>query len=62
MKARELRDLSVEELQAREGELRRELMNLRFQNATREIVNPKRIPHVKRTIARILTVLEEKGA
>ncbi len=61
MNAKELRELSVEELTAREGELRQELFNLRFQHATRQLENTARLPAVKKEIARIFTVLGEKG-
>jgi large subunit ribosomal protein L29 len=60
MKASELRDMSVEELRGKESELRKELFNLRFQQATGEIENPLRIRTVRRDIARVLTVVNEK--
>ncbi len=61
MKASELRDLSITELEQKESDLRKEFFNLRFQKATGEIVNPRRITQVKRDIARILTVVGEKA-
>lgn len=61
MNTRELRELSGEELSARETELRQELFNLRFQHATRQLDNTARMPAVKREIARILTVLRERA-
>ncbi len=61
MKATELREMSVGELEQKETDLRREFLNLRVQQATGEIVNPKRMGHVRRDIARILTVLREKA-
>lgn len=60
MRAAELKDMGVEELQKKEQELRKELFNLRFQQATGEIENPMRIRLVRKDIARILTVLTEK--
>jgi large subunit ribosomal protein L16 len=51
MKAVELRDLTVEELQGKEQDLRRELFNLRFQSATGEIENPRRIRRGRRELA-----------
>ncbi len=60
MKASELRDMSVEELKGKESELRKELFNLRFQQATGEIENPLRIRTVRKDIARVLTVMNEK--
>jgi large subunit ribosomal protein L29 len=60
MKAAELRDKTVEELHAAEGDLRKELFNLRFQQATGEIQDPNRLRSAKREIARILGVVTEK--
>lgn len=60
MKANELRDLSAEELAAKMADLKKESFNLRFQLATGEIENPMRIREVRRTLAKIRTVLREK--
>ena len=60
MKTNELRDLSVEELQTKENELKAELFNLRFQNATNQLDNPMRIVEVKKTIARVKTIISER--
>jgi len=60
MKAAELRESTVEELGKKEQDLRRELFNLRFQQATGEIENPMRIRAIKKDIARVLTVAREK--
>ncbi len=62
MKATELRNLSVEELEAKVAELKKELFNLRFQSAVNQLENPHRITEVKRDIARVLTVIREKNA
>jgi len=59
-KVRELRDLSNEELQRRLGSLKEELFNLRFQLATGQLENPMRVREVKRTIARVKTILRER--
>ena len=59
MKASELRELSVEELQTKLTELKEELFNLRFQLAVNQLDNPMRIKAVKKDIARIMTVLNE---
>ena len=61
MKASELRELSSEELNDRLDHLRDELFNLKFQNATGQLENPMRVPQTKKDIARILTILKEKG-
>ena len=60
MKAAELRENTKEELQSKEQDLRRELFNLRFQQATGEIENPMRIRAIKKDIARVLTIANEK--
>jgi len=60
MKAAELRESTVEELGKKEQDLRRELFNLRFQQATGEIENPMRIRAIKKDIARVLTIANEK--
>jgi large subunit ribosomal protein L29 len=56
-----MRDNTVEELRQLEQDLRKELFNLRFQSATGEIENPRRIRVVRKEIARVLTVLTEKA-
>jgi large subunit ribosomal protein L29 len=61
MKAAELRETTVEELRKKEQDLRKELFNLRFQQATGEIENPMRIRAIKKNIAKILTVITEKN-
>ncbi len=60
MKASKLREMTVEELKAKEKELRKELLHLRIQKATGDIQNPNRISQLKRDIARILTIITEK--
>jgi large subunit ribosomal protein L29 len=61
MKAKELRQLSEGELLIKEKELNEELFNLRFQHATGQLDNVMRIPHIKRDIARVKTILKEKA-
>ncbi len=60
MKARELRDMTDDELQVKLEERRQELFNLRFQSATGALENPARLKLAKREIARILTVRSER--
>ena len=62
MKAVELNKLSVEELNAKLVELKKELFNLRFQHAVNQLENPHKMTEVKRDIARVMTVLNEKNA
>lgn len=59
MKASELRDMSVEELQTKLTELKEELFNLRFQLAVNQLENSSSIGAVKKDIARISTVLRQ---
>ena len=51
MKAKEIRELSVEELEVKLTDLKKDLFNLRLQNATNQLDNPTRIAEVKRDIA-----------
>ena len=60
MKARELRELSEDELQAKERELTEQLFKLRFQHSLGQLENAMKLRNVKRDIARIKTVLEDK--
>ena len=59
MKAKEIRELSVEELEVKLADLKKDLFNLRLQNATNQLDNPTRIAEVKRDIARVNTILRE---
>jgi large subunit ribosomal protein L29 len=56
----EVRELDVEELKRRVSETRRELFNLRFQHATGQLENTGQLKEVRRNIARLLTVLNQK--
>jgi large subunit ribosomal protein L29 len=56
----ELRELADEELVTRVRELKEELFNLRFQNATGQLDNNRRLQTVRRDIARIYTVMRER--
>ncbi|MDR7328512.1 50S ribosomal protein L29 [Corynebacterium guangdongense] len=58
--ASEFRELSNEDLNARLADAKEELFNLRFQLATGQLTNNRRIGTVKRDIARLLTVLRER--
>lgn len=60
MKAEELRSKSVDELNASIADLNQEMFNLRFQLHTGHLENTARISQVRREIARIKTVLNEK--
>ncbi len=60
MKVTELRELSTAELLEKLSQSKQELFNLRFQNAINQLENPKRIGEVKKTIARINTIINER--
>ena len=60
MDATKLRDLSLEELQEQFRQAKEELFNLRFQHATNQLDNPKRISEVKKSIAKVKTVIRER--
>lgn len=60
VKAGAMRDMTVDEITQRVGELREELFNLRFRNTMRQLDNPLKIRESRREMARLLTVLREK--
>ena len=60
MKASEVRNLSVAELNTKLDSLKKDLFLLRMQHATNHLDNPIRISNVRRDIARVKTVLHEK--
>ena len=60
MKAKELKNLSAEELSKKLDELKKDLFMLRMQHATKQLDNPMRLNAVKKDIARIKTIIREK--
>lgn len=60
MKASKLREFSKEELKAKVSDLKRELLNLRFEAASTQIKNPLKKKEIRKNIARILTIIKEK--
>ena len=60
MKAKEIRDFTLEELNTKLSDLKVELFNLRFQHATNQLDNPIKIKMVKKDIARVKTIMKEK--
>lgn len=60
MKASEIREKSQTELQEELHELKSELFKLRFQLATNQLENPMKLKEVKRSIARIKTIMRER--
>ena len=59
---KDLRAMSVEELNAKLKELKEELFTLRFQHAINQLDNPQKMVEVKKNIARVMTILSEKNA
>ncbi len=60
MKANKMRELTAQELNDRERELKTELFNLRFQLATGQLDNTQRINQCKKDIARVKTLIRER--
>ena len=60
MKAKEIKDMSVAELNEKLAELKQELFNLRFQHAVNQLENPLRMKAVKRDIARVKTFIRKQ--
>ena len=61
MKAATLREMTTVELEERLEQDRQELFNLRFQAATQQIDNPRRLRELRKNVARILTLLQERA-
>ena len=62
MKASQLRDQTMEELQDRERELSEQLFALRLQKVTGQLEKPARVRQVRKDLARVLTILHERQA
>ena len=60
MKANEIRNMSVSELEQKLADLKKDLFMLRMQHATNHLDNPIKISNVRRDIARVKTVLRQK--
>ena len=60
MKANEIKDMTVDELNSKLAELKQELFNLRFQHAVNLLENPKRLQAVKKDIARVKTFIRKQ--
>lgn len=62
MKAKELRELTPEEITKRQKDLREEVFNLRFRHSTGQLENTSRMKIVRKDLARITMVLREKAS
>ena len=60
MKAEEIRELSVDEIEAQIGQAKEELFRLRLRSATQELENPALVKGLRRDIARMRTILRER--
>ncbi|CAM2804146.1 50S ribosomal protein L29 [Fructilactobacillus fructivorans] len=60
MKAKEINELTTDEMRAKEQDYKKELFNLRFQLATGQLENTARLKTVRKTIARIKTALRQQ--
>ena len=62
MKAGEIRQMNLEEMQLKRGELKQELFNLRFQHEIGQLENPQRMKQIKKDIARLNTIVRQSDA
>lgn len=62
MKAIEIRELSVEQIEAKLHDVKEELMKLRFQQATGELTDTSRLRQMRRDIARLSSIINERKA
>ncbi len=60
MKAADIRKMEIHEIESKLEEAREELMNLRFQQVTGQLTDTNRMRFLRRDIARLLTVLNER--
>lgn len=61
MKASKYRDMTIDQLDAESLDLAQQLFRLRFQKATGQVDNPLKIREIRKDLARVKTVLAEKG-
>ena len=61
MKAKELREMSAENLKKKEQDLREDYFKLRFQHGIRKLENPARLAQLRKDIARVQTIINEQA-
>lgn len=61
MKLKEIREMTPEELKKKERDLREDLFKLKFQHGTRSLENPARLAQLRKNIARVRTIMNEKA-
>jgi len=62
MKAKELRELTPEEIAKKQKDLKEEVFNLRFRHSTGQLENTSRMKIIKKDLARVTMVLREKAS
>ena len=62
MKAAKIREMTADEVATKEKDLREELFRLRFQHATGQLENPIKMRHLRRELARVMTIRREMAA
>ena len=62
MKSSEIREMSLDEMKAKEKELVKELFSIRMRHATAQLEDPLKIRHLRKDIARVKTIIAEKGS
>ena len=62
MNVNEIKELETSEIESKVRELKQDLCALRFQHATGQLDNPNELRKIRRTIARMLTILEQRKA
>ena len=62
MNVKEIRELETSEIESKVRELKQDLCALRFQHATGQLENPSELKSIRKTIARMLTILEQRKA
>lgn len=60
MKSAEIRDMTLEEIKAKEAELSKEIFNLRMRHTTNQLENPLSLRILRRDMARVKTIIAEK--
>lgn len=61
MKASEIREMTLDDIKLKIKDASKELFNIRFQHVTGRLDNPMNIPRLKKDIARMETIIKEKG-
>lgn len=62
MKPSEIRDMQLDEIKAKESELVKDLFSLRMRHATAQLEDPLKIRYLRKDIARLKTIIAEKGS